>query len=447
LEGIVSSKSKKVMNTATPMYKWQEIPWRKLERKVFKLQKRIFQAASRGDNKKVRKLQRLLLNSWAAKCLAVRKVTQDNRGKRTAGVDGIKALSPEARLALVGRLKLDGKTKPTRRIWIPKPGKAEKRPLGIPTIKERAKQALAKIALEPEWEAKFEASSYGFRPGRSAHDAVEHIHTAIKRVNKYILDADIKKCFDQINHERLLEKLNTSPIIRRQIRAWLKSGVMDGKELFPTKEGTPQGGVCSPLLANIALHGMIDDLKEWAANPPKHLEREFPNSRRDRKRSLTIVRYADDFVLIHKSRKVIEEARKFVEKWLERMGLELNQEKTRIVHTLEREDGEKPGIYRVSKYKSGKKQKGYVTHCKPSKEEILRHYRVISEKIDQLKNAPQIKVIKELNPLITGWTNYFRIGVSSEIFKKLNHLVFKKLWAWAKRRHPNKNAGWIKNKY
>lgn len=183
------------------------------------------------------------MKSWSARCLAVRKVTQDNQGKKTAGVDGIKSLSPAGRLALVDRLKPGDKSKPTRRVWIPKPGTKEKRPLGIPTMYDRALQALIKMGMEPEWEAKFEPNSYGFRPGRSCHDAIEAIYQGIRLTPKYVLDADIEKCFDRINQEALLEKLNTFPTLRRQIRAWLKAGVMDGYQLFPTKEGMPQGGV------------------------------------------------------------------------------------------------------------------------------------------------------------------------------------------------------------
>ena len=183
------------------------------------------------------------MNSWGAKCLAVRKVTQDNRGKNTAGIDGIASLTPKQRLNLVKKLELTEKAKPTRRVWIPKPGKKEKRPLGIPTMYDRALQALVKLALEPEWEALFESRSYGFRPGRSAHDAVKVIFLKIRRLEKFVLDADISKCFDKINHQALLTKLNTSPTIRRTIKAWLRCGVMDGKQLFPSTEGTPQGGV------------------------------------------------------------------------------------------------------------------------------------------------------------------------------------------------------------
>jgi len=238
------------------MYRWEHLPWETIERQVFKLQKRIYQASQRGDVKTVHSLQRLLMKSWSAKCLAVRRVTQDNQGKKTAGVDGVKSLSPVQRLILVRSLKLTPKAKPVRRVWIPKPGTQEKRGLGIPVMYDRALQGLVKLALEPEWEAKFEPNSYGFRPGRSCHDAMTAIWIGINKLDKYVLDADIAKCFDRINHQALLEKLSTMPKVRHIIKAWLKAGVMEGETLFPTEEGTPQGGVVSPLLANIALHGL-----------------------------------------------------------------------------------------------------------------------------------------------------------------------------------------------
>ncbi len=186
------------MNTGQPMYKWCDIPWRKLEKNIYKLQKRIYKASRRDDVKLVRRLQKLLIKSWAAKCLAVRRVTQDNQGRKTAGVDGVKSLTPKQRLTLVNELTLGSKVAPTRRVWIPKPGKEEKRPLGIPTMKDRALQGLVKLALEPEWEAKFEPNSYGFRPGRSCHDAIEAIFNSIRIMPKFVLDADISKCFDDL---------------------------------------------------------------------------------------------------------------------------------------------------------------------------------------------------------------------------------------------------------
>ncbi len=185
------------------------------------------------------------MKSWGAKCLAVRRVTQDNQGKKTAGVDGIKSLTPIERLQLLKTLKVEPKAKSIRRIWIPKPGTTEKRPLGIPTLRDRATQALLKMALEPEWEARFEPNSYGFRPGRSCHDAREAIFNYTRYRAKYVLETDINKCFDRINHKALLNKLNTATTFRSQIRAWLKAGVMEEGNLSLTNEGTPQGGVIS----------------------------------------------------------------------------------------------------------------------------------------------------------------------------------------------------------
>ena len=206
---------------ATSVYEWKDLDWRVIERQVFKLQTRIYRAARRGETKTVHRLQRLLMASWAARCLAVRRVSQDNRGKRTAGVDGVKHLTPPQRLQLAAHLKLLATARPARRVWIPKPGTTEKRPLAIPTMGDRARQALALLALEPEWEAVFEPNSYGFRPGRSAHDAIAALGVGISRKPKYALDADIAKCFDRIDHTALLDKLYTSPTFRRAIRAWL----------------------------------------------------------------------------------------------------------------------------------------------------------------------------------------------------------------------------------
>ena len=243
---------------------WKAINWRTVERYVFKLQKRIYAASRRGDVKRVRKLQKTLMRSWFNRVLSVRRVTQDNTGKKTAGVDGVKSLSPEARFELAKQLKLTGKSRPTRRVWIPKPGRDEKRPLGIPTMYDRALQAVVKAALEPEWEAVFEPNSYGFRPGRSAHDAIKQIKNCIQTQAKFVLDADIAKCFDRINHEKLLQKLNIKGKVRQQIKSWLKAGVIDQGAFTATSEGTPQGGVISPLLANIALHGLEEALKKYA---------------------------------------------------------------------------------------------------------------------------------------------------------------------------------------
>ncbi|GHT99450.1 hypothetical protein FACS1894126_5680 [Alphaproteobacteria bacterium] len=327
-------------------YKWDEIDWRKLERSVFKLQKRIYRASKSGDWKRVHRLQKLLLNSKSAKLLAVRRVTQVNKGKKTAGIDGVKSLSPTRRLKLANELNLSEKSKPVRRIWIPKPGKTEKRPLGIPIMADRARQALAKLALEPEFEAKFEPNSYGFRPARSCHDAMEAIFNTIHQKNAYVLDADIKGCFDNIGHSKLLKKLNTFPKLRRVIRRWLKSGIMEGDVFQKTKAGTPQGGVISPLLANIALDGLEYETKK-ALGEELFVYAKGKQSkigRKDARNQLSIIRYCDDFVIIHESLELIEKAKEFVQQWLRQMGLELSETKTRIRHTLKSIDGGEIGF-------------------------------------------------------------------------------------------------------
>ncbi|MEQ8463441.1 group II intron reverse transcriptase/maturase [Coleofasciculus sp. E1-EBD-02] len=449
------------MNTeSTPMYKWQDIPWRKLERNIFKLQKRIYKASRRGDVRTVRRLQKLLTQSWSAKMLAVRRVTQDNQGKKTAGVDGVKSLSPEARQKLVKELKLGTKVKPIRRVWIPKPGREEKRPLGIPTMYDRALQGLVKMALEPEWEAKFEPNSYGFRPGRSCHDAIGAIYGVIKQKAKYVLDADIAKCFDKINHERLLEKLNTYPTLRRQIRAWLKAGVRDGRELFATSEGTPQGGVISPLLANIALHGMENEIKKLADTFDMKRPDGTQLSKRDKRKSVNIIRYADDFVILHEDLTVVQRCQEVISNWLEDMGLELKPSKTRLTHTLEEVNEEKPGFdflgfhiqqYKTGKYTTGKdtagKPLGYKTIITPSKESQKRHYRQLAEVIEKYKGLSQASLIKRLNPIIRGWCNYFSTVVSQKAFEKLWHLTVHKLIKWGIKRHRNKGKIWVVTKY
>lgn len=263
--------------------------------------------------------------------------------------------------------------------------------------------------MEPEWSACFEPNSYGFRPGRSTHDAIEAIFTAIKQKSKFVLDADLAKCFDKINDEKLLAKLQTYPKLRKQIKAWLKSGVMDDKTLFPTDEGTPQGGAISPLLSNIALHGMEERVKQYAET--------LKGGKRDKRKSLSLIRYADDFVILHERLEVI------LDYWLAEIGLELKPSKTKVTHTLNNVKGN-VGFdflgftirqYLIGKNPSGKEphgnQLGFKTLVTPSKNKVKLHIQKIGETIANNKASTQMTIIKEVNPIIRGWYNYYSTGV------------------------------------
>jgi RNA-directed DNA polymerase len=449
----VNSDKEIMSRSAKTVYKWDEINWRKLERNVFKLQKRIYQASKSGDWKRVKRLQKLLLKSKSAKLLAVRRVAQINKGKKTAGVDGVKSLSPTQRLKLANGLNLNEKSKPVRRIWIPKPGKSEERPLGIPTMTDRAKQALVKLVLEPEWEAKFEPNSYGFRPARSCQDAIQAIYQAIHMKSAYVLDADIKGCFDNIDHTALLKKLNTFPKLRRIIKEWLSTGIMEGEVFQKVKSGTPQGGVISPLLANVALHGLeFETKKALSISLFQYLKgkRGVGNNANSQK-SISIIRYCDDFVIIHESEEIVLKAKKFVEGWLEQTGLVLNQSKTRITHTLTSKDENKAGFnflsFSIRQYPVITCARKYKTLIKPSFESQKIHRKTIDELLKRLTASTQEEVIEKLNPIIEGWSNYYKSGVSSKVFAAMDCYIFQKLWKWSRWRHPNKGLGWIKRKY
>lgn len=428
-----------------PAYEWKDMPWKQIERCVFKLQKRIYRAFVRGDVMAVHRLQRLLMKSWSAKAVAVRRVTQDNRGKKTAGVDRVKSLNPHQRLELVETLTIQDSVQPTRRVWIPKPGSTEKekRPLGIPTMRNRAAQALAKLALEGEWEARFEPNSYGFRPGRSAHDAIEAIFLGIRLKPKYVLDADIARCFDRINHKALLNKLQTYPRMRRAIKAWLKAGVIEGEELFPTEEGTPQGGVASPLLANIALHGLETIIRNAFSTREKPI----------------VLRYADDFVVMHERLEAIEQCQQIVQEWLKGMGLELKPSKTRITHTLHTYQGN-TGFdflgfsvrqFPVGKTHTGKngqgRKLGFKTIIKPSEQAQKRHAKALGDTIRKMRVVRQNDLIALLNPKIRGWCNYHSTVISGKVFSKMSEVMYQQLRRWAQRRHPKKSRRWVANCY
>jgi RNA-directed DNA polymerase len=428
-----------------PIGDWSSVPWRKLEKTVYRLQKRIFRASCRGNVRAAHSVQRLLMKSEAARCLAVRRVTQDNQGKHTAGIDGVKSVPADLRWLLVERLRnLDTITpRPVRRVWIPKPGKkTEKRPLGIPVMLDRAHQALVKLALEPEWEARFEPNSYGFRPARSAHDAIGAIFAATCKKEKYVLDTDIAGCFDNIGHRPLLDKLATFPTLRRTIKGWLKAGVLEGNVFEVTTRGSPQGGVISPLLALIALHGL-----ETAITTA------FPH--RDRPQ---VVVYADDFVVLHPTREGVEKAQRIAEEFLGGMGLRLKPSKTRIAHTRLALDG-RAGFeflgFHIRHYPVGKRPPGpggrkRASHkmlIKPSKAAVKRHHESLRDIVRRHKAAPHEALLVALNPVIRGWSMYYRTVVSKEIFASCDYRLGSTLRHWAGRRHPHKNMRWVFAKY
>jgi RNA-directed DNA polymerase len=318
---------------------------------------------------------------------------------------------------------------------------------------DRALQAVVKATLEPEWEAVFEPNSYGFRPGRSCHDAIKQIKLCIQNKAKYALDADIAKCFDRINHEALLQKLNIKGKVRQQIKAWLKSGVIDKGAFTATSDGTPQGGVISPLLANIALHGLENRIKQYAET--------LPGGKRDNLTSLSLIRYADDFVVLHENKTVVQRCREIISEWLKGIGLQLNPEKTRLTHTFlpELSEDGKAGFdflghhiqqYPAGKYRSNRnahgKILGFNTLITPSAKASKAHIEEIGRIITKHRSSPQAALIKDLNPVIKGWTSYYSNSDAKTIgeLSKQNYLTYLKLRRWAKRRCGNINDGHIK---
>ena len=425
--------------------KWEDQPLDQFEAEVFHIQKRIHRAASRGEIMKVHRLQRLLLGSWAARCVAVSKVSEQNKGKDTPGVDGVKSLSDAQKLALTRSLSLSQRVKPVRRVEIPKPGRPETRPLGIPAMADRALQALVAMALEPEWEHRFSSGMYGFRRGRGCHDAIMAIRGRILKRPQWVLDADIEKFFDHVDHDALLQKLGTFPAMERTIRRILKSGAINGRVFEPTAQGTPQGGPLSPVLANIVMTGLAETV-----------ESAWPKCRAPK-----VIIYADDLVVLHQDRQVLVECRKIIDDWLQPLGLRLHPEKTDIIHTLDKgKDG--AGIdflgvhiqqHRVGKYAGKPTLNGVFTRICPSKRSVRRaldrareilHGTTGSRKRQaqwlqrEEKGGPTAEeiVIHRLNWFIRGWSNYHRPFNSKRTFSHLDNQLFRLVWKWLIRKYP-----------
>jgi RNA-directed DNA polymerase len=427
---------------------WNTVRWTLVKRRVRRIQRRIYRSARLGHKSRVQWLQNLLINSIDAKLLAVQQVTTLNRGKRSAGIDGIKGqnLTDKEKLALIRSLHLDGKASPIRRVWIPKPGKTEKRPLGIPTISDRAKQALAKFALEPEWEAVFEPNSYGFRPARSAQDAIEAIFLSMRHnTTKWVFDADIRKCFDRINHDALLTKLDTFPEMEAQIKAWLKAGVMESyanssKEIKASTMGTPQGGVISPLLANIALHGLENHLKNFVVGLTAPREGSNRGSAA-KKKALAVIRYADDFVIIHENLDILNACIPEAKGWLANIGLEVSEEKSAL------RDGRKSFSFLGFQIIQVKKDGRYKVKITPSSEKQSALLKKVRDVIQMNKTSSAYKLVRILRPIIIGWANYYKFCECSSVFKKLTNAVFQKIRAWVFRRDTRNGRSVVRERY
>ncbi len=404
---------------------WERIDWARCRRIVRRRQIRITKATRQGRWRVVRSLQRLLVRASVAKLLAIKQVTE-NRGKRTPGVDGELWTTAKTKSAAFLTLNPTGyRPQPLRRIHIPK-SNGKMRPLGIPTMRDRAMQALHQLALAPVAETMADPNSYGFRPARSTADAIQRCFMVLaKRTSsQWILEGDIRGCFDHIDHHWLQQHV---PMDKRLLRQWLKAGFMDKGQLFPTEAGTPQGGIVSPNLANLALDGL-----------EKRLAEHFPKRSAPIRHKVHLVRYADDFIITSGSRERLEnEVKPLVVAFLRERGLELSEQKTAITHIDQGFDFLGQNI---------RKYEGTLL-IKPSRKSQKAFKAKVNALIKCLRTAPQEKLINALNPVIRGWANYHSSVVSKRVYCSMDHWLWRKLWSWACRRHPNKPKRWIKARY
>jgi len=411
-----------------PEAQWEQIDWAQCELKVRRLQERIVKATQEGRHGKVKALQWLLTHSFHGRALAVKRVTH-NQGKNTPGVDGAIWSTPASRYKAIDTLRRRGyQPQPLRRVYIPK-SNGKLRPLGIPTMKDRAMQALYLLALLPVAETTADPNSYGFRPKRSTADAIEQCFTVLARKigPQWVLEGDIRGCFDNISHACMLTHIPTE---KEVLKKWLKAGFMENRTLFPTEAGTPQGGIISPTLANLTLDGLERLLKETFRKKVIRGQCYRPK--------VNFVRYADDFIITGCSKELLEdEVKPLVEQFMSERGLQLSPEKTCITHI---EQGFDFLGQNLRKY-------GGKLLITPSKKNMHAFLEKVRGEIRSNRTSKQEYLIRLLNPIIRGWAYYHRHIDAGSAYRKVRMALWYSLWRWATRRHPNKSSSWILHRY